>query len=90
MLKNIHLVLISRNVFCVDCAIIEGYLDQKLSAVCEAKGIRIKFKRLETAFMIVFWGFVLVYMIKTKRKDRLVVELQKNREAYIFIVNFRF
>lgn len=34
--------------------------------MCEAKCIRLKLERLETAFMTVFWGFILIH--KTNKK----------------------
>ncbi|KAL4710117.1 hypothetical protein ACJJTC_016519 [Scirpophaga incertulas] len=47
---------------------IESNPAQKHSTVCEAKGIRLKLERLETAFMTVFWSFILVHMNKTNKK----------------------
>lgn len=37
---------------------IENNVTQKASTKCEAKGIRLKLERLETAFMAKFWSFV--------------------------------
>ncbi|KAK9736469.1 protein of unknown function (DUF4371) [Popillia japonica] len=37
---------------------IENNVTQKTSTKCEAKGIRLKLERLETAFMAKFWSFV--------------------------------
>ncbi|XP_023311929.1 zinc finger MYM-type protein 1-like [Anoplophora glabripennis] len=47
---------------------IESNPAQKRSTVCEAKGIRFKLERLETAFMTVFWSFILVHMNKSNKK----------------------
>ncbi|CAG9793083.1 unnamed protein product [Diatraea saccharalis] len=46
---------------------IESNPEQKRSVLCEAKGIRLKLERLETAFMTVFWDFILVHMNKTNK-----------------------
>lgn len=47
---------------------IEDDDNQKPICKCEARGIRIKLQRLETAFMAVFWGFLLNRLNITNKK----------------------
>lgn len=68
---------------------IETDTEQKKAVICEARGIRLKLERFETAIMTVFWGFLLNRINATSKKLQSVeIDITIVIELYEVLIHF--
>lgn len=77
--KEIHTALVT----------IENDTQQKRTVICEARGIRLKLERFETALMVVFWGCLLDRINATSKKLQSVeIDITIVIELYEALIHF--